>query len=140
MSAPDNQWFDALARARKIHGGADLLAESESAVQPHASVKPVEHPLPPYDARLPSIGIAGWSIILAVLALLVGAVVVAHRDLSAVSQRISSRDAAIAEEHRCAVPARDGDRVVLTVTNRGGQLVAHCLPVNDWRAPERMNR
>jgi hypothetical protein len=89
--------------------------------------------LPPYNREPEKVGVLIWSALLVVVVGLVGAVVIAHRDLAA----IAARDAAIAQARACGLPQNNGDRVVLVVHNRGGQLVATCQPVTDWRAPER---
>lgn len=156
--ARDLRWFDAIERAHEVNGRLDgdaeadafksriladddTLAETESAARPAAAPREIRaHPLPPYRADDDPASPWALGALAALVVGLVVAVVVAHRDLSAVSARITARDSAIAAEHRCAVPSRDGDRVVLTVVNRGGQLVATCLPVTDWREPERAAR
>lgn len=119
----------------------DRLGGTAHGMPPAAAPQPDprDHPLPVYDARPPSLGLAGWSIIFGVTLLLVGAVVAvvaAHRDIA----NISARDARIAAERQCEAPRRDGDLVVLTVRHRGGQLVATCERFNDWRAPERFSQ
>lgn len=89
--------------------------------------------LPPYSSQPEKAGVLMWSVLLVVVVGLVGAVVIAHRDLAA----IAARDAAIAQSRACGLPKHNGDRVVLVVHNRGGTLVATCQPLTDWRAPER---
>lgn len=37
----------------------------------------------------------------------------------------------------CATPTRDGDKMVVVVTNQGGALITECRAVNTWREPER---
>lgn len=58
---------------------------------------------------------------------------VAMRDVRAIAER----DAAIAAERQCPLPAKDGDRVAVVIRHRAGQLVATCTPLADTLSPER---
>ena len=95
---------------------------------------PEHKELPPYrTADHIELGAWPWAVALFIVFALTAAVVIAHRDLAA----IAARDQAIAQARDCGLPKNPGDRVVLVVHNRGGQLVATCQPVTDWRSPER---
>lgn len=95
---------------------------------------PEHRELPPYraDAGL-DFGIGFGVVIVAVVVVLATAIAVAHRDLAS----IAARDQAIAQTRHCGLPQHPGDRVVLVVHNRAGQLVATCTPIVDPMAPER---